>query len=68
MKHAFYKTLKGRFLLITVVLMLTVGTGAATMAYVLFSQNLRDNQLHAAETNLQFLKNIIDADKQETSL
>lgn len=48
MKHAFYKTLKGRFLLITVVLMLTVGTGAATMAYVLFSQNLRDNQLHAA--------------------
>ncbi len=65
MKHAFYKTLKGRFLLITVVLMLTVGTGAATMAYVLFSQNLRDNQLHAAETNLQFLKNIIDADMSD---
>lgn len=62
MKHTFYKTLKGRFLIIAVVLMLTVGAGASTMAYILFSRNLRDNQLHAAETNLQLLKNGINAD------
>ena len=62
MKHKFYKTIKGRFLIITTVLILIVGAGASTMAYALFSQNLRDNQLHAAETNLQFLKNSIDAD------
>lgn len=62
MKHAFYKTIKGRFLMITAALMLTVGASASTMAYFLFSQNLRDNQLHGAETNMQFLKNIIDAD------
>lgn len=62
MKHTFYKTIKGRFLLISAAIMLAVGIGTSTMAYIMFSQNLRDSQIHSAEISLQILKNNIDTD------
>lgn len=61
-KHTFYKTIKGRFLLISAAIMLVVGIGTSTMAYIMFSRNLRDSQIHSAETSLQILKNNIDTD------
>lgn len=65
MKHTFYKTIKGRFLLISAAIMLAVGIGTSTLAYAMFSRNLRDSQIHAAETNLQILKGLIDSDIQD---
>lgn len=65
MKHPFYKTIKGRFLLISAAIMLVVGIGTSTLAYIMFSQNLKDSQIHAAETSLQILKNLIDSDVQD---
>ena len=55
MKNRIFKTLKGKFFLITITLMLTFGIGAATLSYFMFSDNLRSNSIHAAETNLQFM-------------
>lgn len=60
MKYVFYKTIKGRFLIITAIIMLIFGLGTSTLGYIMFSQNLRDNQIHSAETNLQFMGSTID--------
>ncbi|HJD45443.1 MAG TPA: sensor histidine kinase [Candidatus Mediterraneibacter norfolkensis] len=60
MKKRIFKTLKGKFFLITITLMLTFGIGAATLSYIMFSDNLRSNSIHAAETNLQFMRNEIN--------
>ncbi len=65
MKHTFYKTIKGRFLLISAAIMLLVGIGTSTLAYIMFSRNLKDSQIHSAETSLQILKNLIDSDVQD---
>lgn len=60
MTHAFYKTIKGRFLIITATIMLIIGIGTSTFALALFSKNLRSNQIHSLETSLQLLGNTID--------
>lgn len=53
-------TLKGNFLLLTITLMMTFGIGATLISYVIFSDSLRTNSIHAAETNLQFMRNEIN--------
>ena len=55
------RTLKRSFLIITVSLMITFGIGAAVISYVIFSDSLRSNAIHSAETNLQFMRNEIDS-------
>lgn len=55
MKHPFYKSIKGRFFLITLVMMLLVGIGASTYSYHMFSKDLTTNSIHSAERNLQFI-------------
>ena len=55
------RTLKRSFLIITVALMITFGIGAAVISYVIFSDSLRSNAIHSAETNLQFMRNDIDS-------
>ena len=60
MNYVFYKTIKGRFLMITAIIMLIIGLGTSTLGYIMFSQNLRDNQIHSAETNLQFMSSTIN--------
>ena len=55
------RTLKRSFLIITVALMIIFGIGAAVISYVIFSDSLRSNAIHSAETNLQFMRNDIDS-------
>ena len=55
------RTLKRSFLIITVALMIIFGIGAAVISYVIFSDSLRSNAIHSAETNLQFMRNEIDS-------
>ena len=61
MKNQIFKTLKGKFFLITITLMLVFGIGATTLSYIMFSDNLRSNSVHAAETNLQFMRNEVNS-------
>lgn len=61
MKKRIFKTLRGKFFLITITLMLVFGIGAATLSYIMFSDNLRSNSIHAAETNLQFMRSEINS-------
>ncbi len=61
MKHVFLRTLRGRFLIITITIMLAIGIGVSTLAYAMSSKNLHDNQLHATQTNLQFLSSNINS-------
>lgn len=56
------RSLKGNFLLITITLMMIFGIGATIISYVIFSDNLKSNSIHAAETNLQFMRNEINTD------
>lgn len=60
MNHPIYKSIKGRFLIITLILVMIVGISASTFSYYLFSHDLRDNLIHSAETSLQFLTDDID--------
>lgn len=60
MKNKLHKTLRGKFLIITIALMLLLGIGTTTFSYIMFSNNLRSNSIHAAETNLQFMRNEIN--------
>lgn len=60
MKKKPHTTLRKKFLWITIVLMLILGIATSTFSYVMFSNNLRSNSIHAAETNLQSLKNDIN--------
>ncbi len=62
MNQRFFTTIRGRFFLIIIAIMLITGLSTAALGYNLFSRNLRDNQIHSAETNLQFLKSSIDSD------
>lgn len=50
-------SLRGNFLLITILLMVSFGVGSTALGYVIFSKSLRSNAIHASETNLQFLRN-----------
>ena len=61
MKQLFSKSIKGQFLMITISIMLLPGIGTSILGYNMFSKNLKDNQIHAAQSNLQFLKTEIDA-------
>lgn len=56
------RSLKGNFLLITITLMMIFGIGATIISYVIFSDNLKSNSIHAADTNLQFMRNEINTD------
>ena len=56
------RSLKGNFLLITITLMMIFGIGATIISYVIFSDNLKSNSIHAAATNLQFMRNEINTD------
>ncbi len=60
MNHSFYKSIKGRFFLITLALMLFVGIATSAFSYQMFSKNLTSNSIHSAETNLQFLTDSIN--------
>lgn len=60
-KNRLPRTLKGSFLLITVTLMMIFGIGAAIISYIIFSDSLRSNSIHAAETNLQFMRNELNS-------
>ena len=61
MKNKMTRTLRGQFFLITISLMLVFGIGAATLSYLMFSNSLRSNSIHTAETNLQFMRNEINS-------
>ncbi len=61
MNHSFHNSIKGRFFLITLVLMLLVGIVTSIFSYQMFSKNLTYNSIHAAETSLQFLTDGIDS-------
>lgn len=61
MRHPFYKSIKGRFFLITIVLMLLVGIFTSVLSYRMYSENLTANLIHSAETNLHFLADSIDS-------
>lgn len=63
--NRFRKTLRGKFIGITVILMLVLGMGTATFSYVMLSENLEANLIHTAETNLQFLSNEISMNLSE---
>ena len=60
MKRSFFKSVKGQLLLITTAIMLLIGIGTSILGYIMFSKNLKSNQVHAAQSNLQFLKSEID--------
>ena len=55
-------SLRGNFTLITIILMLVFGIGTATMSFIMFSDSLRRNSIHSAESNLQFIRNDINSD------
>lgn len=59
MKYSYIKTIKGRFLLIVIILTLVIGTSVTTLSYTMFYQNLRKNIIHSTETSLQFLSSDI---------
>lgn len=61
MRHLL-KTLRGRFLFITLILTAVLGAGSAVTSYLVFSRNLRQNLIKTAETNLQFLRAEINED------
>lgn len=60
--HDFFKTLRGRFFLITLILTAVLGTASTLFGYYIFSRNLRQNLIQTAETNLQFLRAEINED------
>lgn len=60
MKKTPSKTLQQKFFKITIVLMLILGFGTSILGYIMFSNNLKSNSIHAAETNLQSLRNNIN--------
>lgn len=53
MKHPFYKSIKGRFLLITLVLILMAGISTSAFSYQMFTRNMTNNLIHSTETSLQ---------------
>ncbi len=60
MKYTSPTTLRKKFLRITIALMLILGLTTAGFSYRMFSSNLRSNSIHAAETNLQSIRNEIN--------
>lgn len=69
MKHPLHKSIRGRFLIITLALTLFVGISASALSYQMFSKNLTNNLIHTAETNLQLFANQINNSLNEiTSL
>lgn len=69
MKHPLHKSIRGRFLIITLALTLLVGISASALSYQMFSKNLTNNLIHTAETNLQLFANQINNSLNEiTSL
>lgn len=60
MKAAFFHSLKGKFLLITLIVSLFIAGITSALSYMISSQSLLNNQLHAADSNLQFLVNEIN--------
>lgn len=60
MKHPFYKTIRGRFLIIVFAVILILSIGTSIISYISFNQNLRNSIIHSTETNLQFLSDKID--------
>ena len=60
MHHPFYKTIKGRFLIIILILMLVIGVGAATFSFIYYYNSLRTSTIQSTETNLKFLEENID--------
>lgn len=69
MKHPLHKSIRGRFLMITLALTLFVGISTSALSYQMFSKNLTNNLIHTAETNLQLFANQINNSLNEiTSL
>lgn len=60
MKSDFYKSLRGKFLIITLLMSIVVAIVTSLLSYTMFTENLQNNQLHSAESNLQFMRNTIN--------
>lgn len=54
------RTLKNKFLFITLILMLLLGIGTSALSYILYSRNLTTYSIQTAETNLKILQNTIN--------
>lgn len=68
MKTGCFRSLKGKFVLLTFIMSLTIAAVTFSLGYVMSAENLQNNQIHFAETNLQFLRNQINdslADAEE---
>lgn len=55
-----FKTLQGKFLIITITLMIIIAIIVSIFSYFIFLKNLQNNMIHAAETNLLFISNDIN--------
>ena len=60
MKHSFYKTIKGRFLLIVCSLIIVLSIGIITFTYVTFYNRLENNVIHSTDSSLSLLANDIN--------
>ena len=65
MNHPLHKSIRGRFLIITLMLILFVGISVSALSYQMFSKNLTNNLIHTAETNLQLFASQIDSSLNE---
>ncbi|MDO5425492.1 MAG: sensor histidine kinase [Eubacteriales bacterium] len=60
MKRPFYKTIRGRLVLIVMALILALGIGISSASYLIFHRNLQKTLIQSTETNLQLLSENID--------
>lgn len=60
MKFNLHKTLKGKFFIMTLCIMITIAVSTTIFSSFMFSKNLQNNKIHAAETNLQFMRSRIN--------
>lgn len=61
MKRPFYKTIRGRVILIVLIMVLIVGFGISSVSYQIFYRNLRTAVIQSTETSLELLAENINA-------
>jgi len=59
------RTLRGKFIAVTISLMLIISVGITVLSYGMYSSNLKANRIHTAESNLQFLCSEINGNLSE---
>lgn len=57
MKYSFYKTIKGRFLLIVCSLVIILSIGIVTFTHITFYNRLQNNIIHSTDSSLSLLAN-----------